>query len=183
MRDGFASHTATGALGGAIGTYLLTKGMKMSRNLPERLKPPEVRRDPGDFVITKAEELRGQPLPQGVHDTLAQSLHWIYGISAGATLGLVTAQREVRSVGQAMSFGSAMGTAVWAVGYIGILPALKLTPPIHRQGLSHVATALVSHIAFGVIAALPLLAVDRLRTKRSRWRSLSRIAAKLKVLG
>jgi len=168
MRDGFVSHTATGALGGALGTLFLTRGMRMSRRLPERIKPPPVRRDPGDFLIKKVEELRGRPLPRGVHDSLAEGLHWAYGIAWGAALGLTTSSVQIKSARDAALAGTAMGTAVWATGYVVGLPAMRLTPPVHRQGLMHVATSLVAHIAFGIVATLPILAYDKVQTKRRR---------------
>jgi hypothetical protein len=170
MRDNLIFHTASGALGGAVGTALLLKGMKASQKLPERLKPTPVRRDPGEFMISKVEELRGKPLPRALRDSLARGLHWGYGISGGTLLGLVTSRVHVRTLPKALLAGALMGTAVWAIGYIGWLPAAKLTPPLPRQGVRHVAVSVFGHVLFGVVSAIPILLLDRTARVEPWWK-------------
>lgn len=169
MRDDMMSHATAGALGGAVGTAVLMRAMKASELLPIRLRPPQPRRDPGEFIVGKIERVRGKPLHRGARDALVQGMHWGYGVTSGLLLGLVTSRRHVRSVPSALFAGAAMGTAVWAVGYAGWLPATKLLPPVTRQGGRHVAASILGHVAFGLIAVAPILFVDR-RAKRSIWR-------------
>ena len=46
--------------------------------------------------------------------------------------------------------GAALGLGVWAVGYLGWLPALGLMPPIQRQETEQVAGPIVQHLIFGI---------------------------------
>jgi hypothetical protein len=171
MRDGFVSHAAGGVLGGAMGTLFMMNGMKrVGRRLPERLKPTPVRRDPAELMVARMEALHGHPLPRRLHDGLASSLHWAYGIGWGGLLGLATARRPMRSPRDALLAGAALGTLVWAVGYAGWLPATHLTPPLHRQGSRHAATSLIAHVAYGVVSALPILALDRILRRERGWK-------------
>lgn len=170
MRENTVTHAAGGAVGGALGTMFLLRAMKASRRLPERLKPTMPRKDPGDFMVSKVEELSGRPLPQRAHDALAQAMHFGYGTTAGTLLGLLTTRRRLRTLGEAALAGSLLGTAIWAVGYAGWLPRAKLTPPVGMQGARHVAVSVAGHVAFGVVSALPLLLVDRaLGRRRKPW--------------
>jgi len=169
MRDGVMIHAATGILGGAAGTALLQRAMKASERLPVRLQPTRARQDPGEFMIAKVEQLRGAPLSRGVRDFAVQGLHWGYGMTAGLLLGLATSRRHVRTAPSALLAGAILGTGVWAVGYAGWLPATKLTPPLTRQGGRHIAASLLEHVAFGLVAAVPLLLMDR-RMKEPLWR-------------
>ena len=173
MRNGFVSHTAGGAIGGMMGTLFMMKASKRANQLPERLKPTQTRRDPGDFLVTRMEEARGRPLPRTAHERLAGALHWIYGIGWGGLLGLslATAHRKVKNVPAALLVGAGLGTAVWAVGYAGWLPATKLTPPLRGQGGRHAATSLLMHIGYGIVVAAPLLALDAYIQREPRSRS------------
>lgn len=162
MRDGFVSHAASGVLGGAMGTLFMVQGMKqVDRHLPERLRPTPVRHDPADLVVRRVEALRGRPLRRRTHERLAGSLHWAYGMGWGGLLGLTLARRRIRSARGTLLAGAALGTLVWAVGYAACLPALRLTPPLHRQGGRHAAASLISHVAFGIVSAVPVLVLDR----------------------
>lgn len=174
MRDTAISHATAGVLGGAVGTALLQRGMKASQRLPERLRPPPVRKDPGEFMVSKLEELRGEPLPRGLRDFLAQGMHWGYGLTGGLVLGLVTSRRHIPTLPSALLAGATMGTAIWAVGYAGWLPAAKLTPPLHRQGAPHIVVSVLGHLAFGLVAVAPIFLLDRKVEPRFR-RVLRRI--------
>jgi hypothetical protein len=169
MRDGFVVHGAEGVIGGAIGTLLVKETMALGRRLPEKLKPPAVSRDPGDFLLSRFEALRGRPLPWNVHDRIASGLGWAYGIGWGGLLGLAVAGLRTKTVPRTLLAGAGMGAVVWAVGYVGWLPSTGLTPPIHRQGASHVAVSLASHVLYGVAAAVPIAVIDRARQKRQPW--------------
>jgi len=168
MRDGFVVHGAEGALGGALGTLLVKQGITLARRMPEALKPPAVRRDPGEFVVSRLEALSGRALPWGVHHRVAEGLHWAYGITWGGLLGLAVAGLRVKTPRQTLLAGAGMGALVWAVGYVGWLPGAGLMQPIHRQGKGGVATSLLSHVLYGVAASVPIALIDR-RRRRQRW--------------
>ena len=169
MRDGFVLHGAEGALGGAIGTLLIKQGMSLARRMPASLEPPAVRRDPGDFVVSQMEELRGRPLPGPTHERLAGGLHWAYGVAWGGLLGIAVSGLHVRTARQTLLAGAGMGALVWAVGYVGWLPGAGLMEPIQRQGAGRVATSLVTHVLYGVAASVPIVIIDRERRRRRTW--------------
>jgi uncharacterized membrane protein YagU involved in acid resistance len=170
MRNGFVSHTAGGALGGAVGTLFLMQSLKRaSESLPEASTTPP---DAADFILSRLEQAGGHVLSRPVHQGIVNALHWAYGIGWGSALGLLTARRHsVRSVPAVLLFGTCLGSAVWAVGYAGLLPATRLTPPVYRQGVRPVVTSLLGHIAYGVVSAAPLLLIDR-RHKVPVWRKI-----------
>jgi hypothetical protein len=168
MHDGFGVHTAEGVLGGALGTLFMRGATRISRRLPSRLLPTRPRQDPADVLVKKLEELRGRPLPWAVHEGVAQGLHWAYGIAWGGLFGLVTTHVRIRTIGDAAKAGAALGGAVWAIEDVCVLPLLRLTPPVHRQGGRHVAASLLEHIAYGVASALPIYMADRV-TRRRPW--------------
>lgn len=169
MRDDVMAHATAGVLGGAVGTALLKQGLKTSEKLPIRLQPTHVRKDPGEFMVMKLEQLRGKPFRRSTRDTIAQGLHWGYGMTSGLLLGLATSRRHVPTLPSALFVGAAMGAGVWAVGYAGWLPAAKLTPPLTRQGGRHIATSVLGHIAFGLVAVAPILLLDR-RAHQPLWK-------------
>jgi hypothetical protein len=171
MQNGIGMHTAEGALGGALGTLAIMQALRLSHRLPLKLQPAMPRRDPGDFMVSKVEQMRHKPLPRSVHDGLATALHWAYGIGWGAALGMA-AGREPLGAGRVLSMGAGMGALNWAAGYIGWLPATKLLPPVHRQGMGHVASSLISHVGYGMLASLPILIADRMVAREpwyTRW--------------
>ena len=175
MRDDAMVHATAGIVGGALGTAMLMQGLKVSANLPIRLRPTMARQDPGDFMVMKLEHYRGKPLSRPARERIAQGLRWGYGMTSGLVLGLATSRRHVSTLRSAILAGTALGVGVWAVGYAGWLPATKLTPPLLRQGGRHIAVSVLGHIAFGLVAVAPILWVDR-RSRRPLWkRALSRL--------
>src|SRR5690349_4717637 len=85
---------------------------------------PRLRKDPGMFMVKKVEdalpeEVREQ-VPESAEKVAAGSLALGYGATAAA---LYTA---VRSEPAALVDGAALGLGIWAIGYLGWIPALKL---------------------------------------------------------
>src|SRR5262249_14678598 len=159
MRDGFVVHGVEGALGGALGTLVVKRGMALGPRLPAKLKPPEVRRDPAELIVSRLEAWRGRPLSWQAHERLARGLPSAYGVGWGSLLGVAVAGLRVKTARRTLLAGAGMGALVWAVGYVGWLPGAKLTAPIHRQGAGHVATSFAMHVLYGVAAALPIAAI------------------------
>lgn len=155
-----------GAIGGAVGTAFMKTGMQMSDRLPERLQPPAMSRDPGDFLVEKLEQRRGQPLSETNHKRAASGLHWLYGVSWGTALGAAGPALGMASMGKAAAAGAAMGAGVWAAGYAGWLPRANLTPSLREQSAGAIASSLTSHIAYGVLTAVPIFLVNRYLSER-----------------
>lgn len=169
MRDGFVAHTAEGALGGVLGTLLIKQTMALGRRMPAGLEPSVPTRDPAEVILSRLEGLRGQPFSGRAHDRFAQALHWAYGIGWGGLLGLAVAGLHVRSTRRILLAGAGMGALVWAVGYVAWLPRAGLMSPVTRQRPGGVLTSLITHVACGVAASVPILMIDRLRERRAPW--------------
>lgn len=164
----------SGAVGGVLGTLFMHEAMQVSGRLPEPLRPPTPRDDPGHFIVSRAEDVAGTALSQPVRSTAAQGLHWAYGISWGTLLGLAAPSIGVHSWPAALAAGGAMGALCWSAGYLGWLPAAGLVEPIHRQGASHALSALATHVVYGVLCAVPMFAIHRAVWRRRR-RALARL--------
>lgn len=169
MRNG-KKHTVAvsvgGLMGGLLGTAAIEKAMGLSKKLPEPLRMPEMQGDPAEFVVRKVEEVSGGPLRPATHARAAKASHWLYGLAwAGALAGFARPLRMHRPV-NALLAGAGLGTLVWAAGYLGWLPATGLMRPVARQPPSKLTSSLVSHVLYGVIAAAPIFAVERLFVRR-----------------
>ena len=153
---------AAGAVGGAVATLFIAKAMPLSKKLPARLQPTMPRRDPGEFMVEQGEKIVG-PLPKKLHSGAAHGLHLAYGITWPLGLAALSDLLGLRTTGKTLAAGAALGAFVWLVGYEGWLPAVGLTPPAHRVPLAKNAVGLVSHVAYGTLASLPLaIAAPRL---------------------
>ncbi|APR87445.1 hypothetical protein A7982_12794 [Minicystis rosea] len=169
MRDGFVVHTAEGALGGVLGTLLIKQTMALGRKMPEKLKPPAPSRDPAEVILNRLEGIRGRPLPWRTHDRVSTGLHWAYNIGWGSLLGLAVSGLHVKRPRDTVLAGAGLGALVWAVEYVAYLPGTGLVRPVHKQGAGRVLTSFVTHVAYGVAASLPILAIDRFRLSREPW--------------
>ncbi len=156
------AHLIGGTVGGLVGTAAMAQGMRASQKLPPRFHPPAMRDDPGEFMVRKLEDARGRTLSPKGRARAAKGLHWAYGTLWGSLLGALAPSIGVHTVARAVLLGGALGAGVWAAGYVGWLPAAGLTQPIHKQGAPHVATALLSHVLYGIAVALPLYGIVKL---------------------
>jgi hypothetical protein len=143
---------ALGVTAGAAATFLL-QGIRTSEQklLPETVPP--MREDPGEFMVEQAEDLlpdqTREQLPATVETVAAKSLALGYGMTAGALYGALRPRR-----GNLLVDGTALGLGVWAVGYLGWLPALGLMPPVQQQETEQVAGPIAQHIIFGLATVM-----------------------------
>ena len=151
---------AAGAVGGAVATMLMQKSMPLARKLPERLRPPMPKQDPGQFMVEQAKKVVG-PLSPKVHRGAVHGLQLAYGISWPIGLAALSGALGLRSVGKTIAAGAALGAIVWLVGYEGWLPAVGLAPPAHRVPLAKNVSGLMSHVAYGALASVPLAIAAR----------------------
>jgi hypothetical protein len=150
-----------GLAGGALATWAMRRSLPLAGRLPERLRPPTPRQDPGERMVRVGERLLGHALPRKVHTAAVQGLPWAYGISWPLALAAVSGALGLRTPGRTLAAGAALGAVVWAAGYAGWLPALGLLPPLGEVDPRRSATSLASHAAWGALAALPLALESR----------------------
>jgi hypothetical protein len=155
--------TLAGVAGGLLGSMAIGTFMQKQQALPEKFRTPQMSGNPAEVVTRKAEETLGTKVPESQRGTVGQVLHFAYGTVGPTLLGLIARRAGInRSLGRTLAFGAGLGVVVWAVGYLGWLPATDLVPPVQRQGATHVATSIASHAGYGILAALPLAASGRL---------------------
>lgn len=151
-----------GALAGLAGTAaLLALRTASQRWYPESMPP--VRQDPGEFMVERIEEQLPEEardaIPEMAETAAAQTLALGYGLTAGALYGALRPGN-----GNVVANGLALGLATWAVGYLGWLPALGLTPPITEQRATEAIAPAARHVLFGIVAAATL---DQLESRFS----------------
>jgi hypothetical protein len=88
-------------------------------------------------------------------ELLNNAMHWAYGTSWGAALGIVAGSACPRP-GRA---GLAFGVAVWASSLVE-LPAMRLAPPVWEWDRPAIATDLGFHLVYGTAAAAAFRAVN-----------------------
>jgi hypothetical protein len=133
----------------------MTRSIPLAARLPERVRPPLPRQDPGHAMVQRGERLFGALSPK-MHTRAAQGLQWGYGLTWPLGLAALSGVLGLRSPGRTIAAGALLGAVVWLVGYEGWLPALGLVPHAHRVPLAKNAAGLASHVAYGTLAALPL---------------------------
>jgi hypothetical protein len=77
--------------------------------------------------------------------------HFAIGASAGSVVGVLRETTDRRIPGPAL--GAVFGTALWAVNYIAIAPALDLFPPPDRDRPGRPPVMLTANAVFGVVTA------------------------------
>jgi len=94
----------------------------------------------------------------GVHGALSRpafeagwvAQHFAYGAGAGAAYELIQSRLKLREPAPA---GPLFGTALWALSYVGWLPAAGLYPPPHAEPARRVGTMVVAHLVYGTTTA------------------------------
>jgi uncharacterized membrane protein YagU involved in acid resistance len=137
-----------GLIAGCVGTAAMTVGMTlMFRLLPRWQQSPLPPRQITEGVAEKTgvepylseQQLRGATM-------LA---HFGYGSVVGALYG-VTAQRLTMPV---VLKGSLFGLTVWAGGYYGWVPALRLLPSASEWPRGRKRLMIVAHLIWGITLA------------------------------
>ena len=157
---------AAGALGGLIGSWLMVRfnhlvgpngATEEDRRRPflhhrMEAQPNEsdgtIADEPGSRAVASmvAEKATGQPLTEAQKDAAGPIVHYLFGAVAGALYG---AAAEVKPETTA-AFGLPFGASVWmSADEIG-MPLLGVSDPPTELPLSRHASALGSHLVFGL---------------------------------
>ncbi|MBX6311314.1 MAG: hypothetical protein IRY99_00080 [Isosphaeraceae bacterium] len=142
------SRAVLGAAGGFAGTLVIQALLGASRRFAPGTLPP-LREEPGRFMVKKAEQalpelVRGR-IPEAAERAAAGGLALGYGLAFGVLYALVRPQG-----GNPLVEGLALGTACWAVGYLGWLPALGLLPPVWEQRAPQALAPVAEHLVYGM---------------------------------
>jgi hypothetical protein len=106
-----------------------------------------------------ASQVFGTELSLETRQRLGMGIHWAYG----ACWGALSAQLQLTLHPPAISYGVALGVAVWAVGPARLVPALGLYERPASSGLVRRLIAVSLHVIYGVVTAMTL---ERLSVSR-----------------
>jgi hypothetical protein len=145
-REQFIQQIGVGAAAGLIGTAAMQAVRTANEKFAPRTVPPM--RDPGKYMADRLQDALpnevGSVMGEGVKSAASMLLSFGYGSTATA---LYSAMRDEPRV---LLDGAALGLGVWALGYLGWLPALRLAPNVQRQTKSQVAMSIAQHVLYGV---------------------------------
>ena len=147
MRSNSAKGLASGAAAGLVATVPMTAAMvAMHRRLPAHERFPLPPRRITLRAAGKAGIRRHMDEPQRTAATLAA--HFGYGAAGGMLLGSFTP----RGPAKAAAAGAGFGLLVWAVSYLGLMPALDLHPPATRDTARRNLLMIAAHLVWGATA-------------------------------
>lgn len=150
---------AFGAIAGAVGTMAIRLADIVSQNIAPESQDP-IRREPGGYMVEQLESplpLEWKlKIPVALENMLAAGAGFTYGMSFGA---LYAATRP--EGGNCLGDGATLGTACWAFGYLGWLPAMGIMDPIWHHKPAEIAGPIVRHAIYGVATVAAYDALER----------------------
>jgi hypothetical protein len=148
MRDGIGKNILFGTAAGLAGTALIQGMMKATEHFAPETLPP-MKEDPGKFMVKKAEKLlpieTRAKISEKTEAVASKILSFGYGTTAALLYNAIP--RRARRL---FLDGAALGGLTWAAGYLGWLPATKLTPPVTEHEPKQVVGEVASHVLFGI---------------------------------
>ncbi len=147
-----------GALGGLAGSWIMTRFQYLMAHAMGQSDPHGGEEEDATVKVAKGiSSLTGHELSEDQKKTAGPLVHYAFGTSIGALYGGLAQKHKAPRSG----FGTAYGTAVWAVGDEVVVPALGLAGKPGETSLSQHAQFLAAHIVYG----LTLEGVRRLAIK------------------
>ena len=137
-------------LAGLLATATMSGAMRTAQALGLLRRPPPA---------TITERALGLP-PSKVEPKsglVNAASHFAYGAALASLFAPLQRRSPIRT--RIPVNGMAYGLCVWAANYEGLLPALKLMPPAHRDDEGRVGSMIFAHLVYG--AMLELLIAKR----------------------
>ena len=145
-----------GALAGLAATAPMTLVMKlMHEQLPREEKYPLPPRQVTEAVAEKAGV--NQHLDEEEREKATWVSHFAYGTACGALYGALSGETLD---GHPLAAGAGFGLAVWAVSYLGWLPAAGIISPATEHPPRRNALMIAAHLVWGATAAAALAALE-----------------------
>lgn len=139
---GFMRRIASGALGGAGGTLVLTgfREVLTAAGLVGVTAPEQ--------VIARLEELGllDDPSPE-TRRVLTAVAHLAYGVGIGAALGIL--RRERGGVAEETAVGTALGILAWGANWTVLLPSTGVHRPPWKERTPKVLLPILDHAVYG----------------------------------
>ncbi len=150
---------AVGAAGGLAATGAMSALMigaqragLVSELPPHAIARKAVQRTPGGHVMGHAERRR-----------LGWLGHFAFGAAAGTVYAVL--RNRTRTPGGPLFHGSTYALAIWAVSYLGWIPAMRFLPQATDDEPGRPPTMIAAHALFGAVLGL---LVERALPRRSR---------------
>lgn len=138
---------ARGAAGGVAGTVVFTAFMWGAQRLGLLGEMP-----PTTLTRRTVEALTGVRPPRPALRVLTTIGHFAYGAGTGALFGFAVRSLAARGSSRAHTAtlaGAGFGALVYAVSYMGWVPAVGLMPPPHRDRPARPLVTFLGHLLFG----------------------------------
>jgi putative membrane protein len=133
---------AKGLLAGAIGGLVATA----AKTLAEKAYPPRTHGEPEPPEVL-AEKLAGHDLEETPKAVASETLHWAFGVAAGAAYGALAEFYPAATGRQGTNFGMTL----MALTHEGALPALGLSAEPGEQTAREKSSEMVTHVVFGFV--------------------------------
>lgn len=146
-KDEVLQHIGLGAAAGLIGTAALQAARTAGEKVAPRTAPP-LRADPGEYMVNRAGQSLPDPVRASVTGNLKTAASTLLAFGYGSTGAALYS--AIRKEPRVLLDGAALGATIWAIGYLGWLPALRLAPPVRRQSPGQIAMSLAQHLIYGV---------------------------------
>ena len=147
-----------GALGGLVGTAIVTIGMKGGPVLMQRLglASAQEEEEPTEKLAEEvAVEVLETPIDEDTKKAAGQAIHWGYGVGWGILYGMAQSMLHLPSFLHGTLFGGLVGTVASTA-----VPAMGLTPPPTREPMSKNIMMLLLHLIYGWATALTFRALS-----------------------
>jgi hypothetical protein len=142
-RTDLRGRVIAGAIAGFCATLPMTLLMRrLHRRLPEPERYPLT---PREIVNSATKILAIGPTEEAAQDTTV-ALHFAFGALAGGA-----AAAALPRMGTAT--GATVGTGVWALSYLGWIPALRLLEPATQHPARRNAVMIAAHLLWGAATA------------------------------
>ena len=145
-RHRVGSQAGRGALAGALATVAMSGVIALGRALGLFQSPPPKQ------ITANAAATATDVVPASSPGFQATWMlaHLLYGAACGVAFALL---RACLPAGLLRPGGLAFGLLVWAVSYLGLMPALKLYPWPWQDDPDRMATTIAAHAVFGLSLA------------------------------
>ncbi|SFS20876.1 putative membrane protein [Granulicella pectinivorans] len=120
-----------------------------AKHVAEKIYPPRVKGEPVPPEVL-AQRVAGGTLTTGEKQAAGESVHWLFGASAGAVYGGVAEYYPQATSKEGASFGLVLAT----VTHEGVLPAIGLVTTPQKQSQREQTSEMTSHIVYGVVTEI-----------------------------
>ena len=118
-----------------------------AKTLAEKLYPPRIHGEPAPRELL-TEHIVGHHLDHTTELVATETIHWGFGVAAGAFYGALAEFYPAATSKEGASFG----LVLMALTHQNVLPAMGLGTPTEQQSEREQTSEAATHLIFGVVA-------------------------------